>query len=314
MRNIDDALMPHERAQPGGLTGSGLGRVVRWGFLPLMLVGVNALGWWMAWLSVPKWQIVGVLVGAVAVSFLAERVVPYRAAWNEALGDSNRDVLHGVVNEALQVGSLVTLPWLVGWFAIDGVWPGGWPFALQVFLAIVVVDVGITLGHRVSHEFEVLWRFHAVHHSVKRFYGFNGLMKHPLHQLFETALGTAPLVVMGLPVDVATAVVVAVSVQLLLQHSNVDYVVPRPLRWLLALNVVHRFHHLKWAGVGDVNFGLFTNLWDHLMGTAVWDPGRQFDSDVIGIAKEPDFPTGYTAQLIKPFRHQTDHELAEAAT
>lgn len=105
--------------------------------------------------------------------------------------------------------------------------------------------------------------------------------------------------------------VVSVSVQLLLQHSNVDYVVPRRLRWLLALNVVHRFHHLKWAGVGDVSFGLFTNLWDHLMGTAVWDHDGEFDSDIIGIAKEPDFPAKYGAQLVKPFRHERTAILQE---
>lgn len=270
----------------------------------MMLFGANALGWWLVWRGDPKWVIVIVVVGAVVVSFAAERVAPYRSEWNSSSGDAGRDLAHGIVNEALQVASLMLLPAMVGLFAIDGVWPHGWPFAVQVFFAIVVVDAGITFGHRISHEIALLWRFHAVHHSVKRFYGFNGLMKHPLHQLFETALGTAPLVVLGLPVDVATAVVVSVSVQLLLQHSNVDYVVPQRLRWLLALNVVHRFHHLKWAGVGDVNFGLFTNLWDHLMGTAVWDPDRDFDSDIIGIAKEPDFPATYVAQLIKPLRHE----------
>ena len=297
MRTIDDA----ETQLDKGSVGVVAERIVRFGFLPLMLFGVNGLGWWLAGRAAPKWLIVVVVVGAVAVSFAAERVLPYRRDWNNPLGDAGRDVAHGVVNETLQIGSLLMLPLMVDVFAIDGVWPNRLPFAVQVLLAIVVVDAGITFGHRISHEVALLWRFHAVHHSVKRFYGFNGLMKHPIHQLFETALGTAPLVVLGLPSDVATAIVVAVSVQLLLQHSNTDYFVPSAARWLLALNHAHRFHHLKWAGLGDVNFGLFTNVWDRMMGTAVWDPERQFSSEVIGTAKEPDFPDSYRKQLIKPF-------------
>jgi sterol desaturase/sphingolipid hydroxylase (fatty acid hydroxylase superfamily) len=100
---------------------------------------------------------------------------------------------------------------------------------------------------------------------------------------------------------VATALVFTVGVQLLLQHSNVDHAVG-PLRHVLALNVVHRFHHYRWAGIGDVNFGLFTNLWDRLLGTSSWDPHKRFTSADLGIAKRPDFPARYWAQLAEPFR------------
>ena len=68
------------------------------------------------------------------------------------------------------------------------------------------------------------------------------------------------------------------------------------------MNEGHRFHHLKWAGVGDVNFGLFTLVWDHMLGTFSYDPGRRFTSDDLGIAEEPGFPAGYLAQLREPFR------------
>lgn len=76
----------------------------------------------------------------------------------------------------------------------------------------------------------------------------------------------APLILIGLPVNVASLLAIAVAIQLLLQHSNADYRIG-PAKYVLALNEGHRFHHLKWAGVGDVNFGLFTLVWDHLMRT-----------------------------------------------
>lgn len=106
-----------------------------------------------------------------------------------------------------------------------------------------MADLGITLAHYVSHRAEWLWRLHAVHHSVERMYGFNGLMKHPLHQAIETAAGTAPLVVVGMPLDVGALLGFAVAIQLLLQHSNVD-MRAGPLAYLWAVAPGHRHHHL----------------------------------------------------------------------
>ena len=91
------------------------------------------------------------------------------------------------------------------------------------------------MAHYASHRHNALWQLHAVHHSVKRMYGFNGLMKHPLHQTVETLAGTTPLLLMGAPQEVLMLLVVAVIIQLLLQHSNVAYFA-EPFRYFLAIN------------------------------------------------------------------------------
>ena len=133
-------------------------------------------------------------------------------------------------------------------------------------------------------------------------YGLNGLMKHPLHQGVEAIAGTAPLLLMGIPVEVALLLAFTIVIQLMLQHSNVDIKVG-PLSRVLALAPVHRFHHQKGAGIGDVNFGLFTTLWDRfLLGTAVYDPERKFSSGDFGIADHPGYPREYLQQLGEPFR------------
>ncbi|WP_232508426.1 sterol desaturase family protein [Qipengyuania flava] len=89
-------------------------------------------------------------------------------------------------------------------------------------MAIVLLDVGITLAHFASHRVSFLWRFHAVHHSVRRMYGFNGLLKHPVHQFIEVTAGALPWLLLGIPLDVAAVASFAVLIQLQLQHSNVD--------------------------------------------------------------------------------------------
>lgn len=285
--------------------------VLRRAYAPFFLVGVNGLAF--AVISRGNPPLLGaLLLGAIALSFAAERLLPYNPDWNRSHGDRGRDALHALVNEGANFSTLLLLPVFTQLAPATGLWPDGWPFVLQVLFAILVLDAGVTLTHYASHRMPLLWRFHAVHHSVRRMYGFNGLMKHPIHQAIETFAGTLPLVALGLPSQVACALVFAVAIQLLLQHSNVDYTVG-PLRRLLATSEVHRFHHQKWPDVGDVNFGLFTTLWDHLLGTFHYEPRERFESAELGIGAEPDYPTAYLPQLFAPFRRAKGATAAAAA-
>jgi sterol desaturase/sphingolipid hydroxylase (fatty acid hydroxylase superfamily) len=275
--------------------------ITRWTYAPLMLLGFNAAAVMLVISGAPKWLLFGLLLAAIALSLLAERFIPYEEDWNRSKNDGARDFLHFVVNEASIVASVLLIPIVAALMPFPSVWPDMWPLWGQLLLAILVADVGITLVHWASHHNNTLWRFHAVHHSVKRMYGFNGLMKHPVHQAIELTAGTLPLVLAGMPLDVAMLLAFAVAVQLLLQHSNADMQIG-PLRYVLALAPVHRFHHVKSGREGNVNFGLFTTLWDRLLGTASFDPRRRFKSDDLGIEGAPGYPSSYINQLAKPFQ------------
>ncbi|CAM4339221.1 sterol desaturase family protein [Nocardia ninae] len=283
---------------------------IRYGYAPFMLLGINGIGIAIAATGTNKLWLLGLLVAAIALSFAAERLLPYETTWNTPTGDSGRDAAHTFVNETLILASVAAIPALAALIPGDGIWPTAIPFVAQVLIAILITDLGITLAHYASHKIGILWRFHAVHHSVTRFYGLNGLMKHPLHQTIEMTAGVIPLLLIGIPVPVAAALSLAVAVQLLLQHSNADYRVG-PFKHVLALNEGHRFHHLKWAGIGDVNFGLFTLLWDHLLRTYSYDPARRFSGADLGMAAKPNYPVGYLAQLAEPF---TTHGACEIST
>jgi sterol desaturase/sphingolipid hydroxylase (fatty acid hydroxylase superfamily) len=276
--------------------------LLRWLYPPLMLVGFNGAAIAMIAGDAPHLLLLPLLALAIAVSFAVERAIPYQEEWNTSHADTQRDVAHALVNETSALLAVLALPALASVFTVADVWPHDLPFVVQVLGTILVFDFGITIAHWLSHHWGPLWRLHAVHHSVKRAYGLNGLMKHPLHQAVELTFGIAPLLLIGIPEQVAWALAFAVAIQLLMQHSNADYRVG-PLRYILALNEGHRFHHLKWAGIGDVNFGLFTLIYDHLLlRTFSYDPDKVFTSDDLGIAKQPNFPTDYLAQLAEPFR------------
>lgn len=276
--------------------------VLRRLYAPLFFVGFLASALALSDGGVRPLPLAGLLVAAILTSALAERVVPYDRRCNEPHGDRGRDVAHAVVNEAANTVSVLAMPLVVAIVPGGGAWPHGWPTVAQLALAIVVADFGITLAHWGSHRAALLWRFHAVHHSVERLYGFNGLMKHPLHQAFELTAATVPLVLLGMPQHVAWLLTFAVAIQLLLQHSNVDMRVG-PLALVWAVAPAHRWHHVAHATEGDVNFGLFTCLWDHLLGTfRPDDPSRRFGPGDFGVADRPDYPRAYRAQMVEPFR------------
>ncbi|KJK02655.1 fatty acid hydroxylase [Pseudomonas sp. 21] len=238
---------------------------------------------------------------AILLAFLAERFWPYRAGWNDSHGDGARDLAHALVNETLNALGIAAIPLMAVWLPHFALWPVDWPLALQLLAALLIADFGITLVHYASHRSALLWRLHAVHHSVTRMYGFNGLMKHPLHQMLEALGGTLPLLLLGVPVEVAALLAFAIAIQLLLQHSNVDMCIG-VLRHVFAWAPLHRLHHLKYGTAGDVNFALFFSFWDRLLGTALYLPGYELAEDDLGIGDRPDYPLAYFAQLGEPFR------------
>jgi len=109
---------------------------------------------------------------------------------------------------------------------------------------------------------------------------------------------------------VAAVLAFAIAIQLLLQHSNVD-MRPGVLGRVMAWAPLHRFHHMRYGTAGDVNFGLFLTVWDHLLGTAFDAPGYRLQHRDLGIGSQPDYPRDYPGQLLAPFRELPHGEVPE---
>ncbi len=288
---------------------SALRWISRYAYVPFMLLGVNGAALYVI-ISGHSYLWLGVLaLFAILASFVVERILPYEKDWNNPQGDALKDTLHALVYEVSSFNAVVIgLPlvtFLVPW---NGIWPTDWPFLIQVLLAIVIADIGVTLIHYVSHKVEWLWRLHAVHHGVVRLYGFNGLVRHPLHHMVDLSVGTIPLVLAGMPFEVAAALAFTSSVQLLVQHSNVDYNLGW-FKYMLSIGPVHRLHHVNWRGEGDVNFGLYFTFWDMMMGTFRLSAPQAPVAGDIGIDDMPNYPQTYLKQLIQPF--VCDESIAE---
>ncbi|MDX2257362.1 MAG: sterol desaturase family protein [Hyphomicrobiaceae bacterium] len=278
--------------------------LVRYGYTPLMLIGFNGLAVWLVASGYPLWSVGPLALAAVLLSFLVERIAPYEEEWNEDHhGDTSKDWAHGIVYEFSTLNSLLILPGLTLVVPNLGIWPTHLPLWAQLLVAIVVADAMMTLIHYYSHKVGWMWRLHQVHHGVHRLYGFNGFVRHPLHHTLDLTVGMAPLILAGLPFDVAVLLGFTVVIQLLVQHTNVD-VVLGPFGRLLAVGPAHRLHHVHWDGEGDVNFGLYFTVWDQLLGTFRAEAPRAPVAGDIGITGEPRFTQSYLRQLILPFVKQ----------
>ena len=282
-------------------------QIIRYLYVPFMLFGVNGAALYIvAFDHSYLWLGVLALV-AVGLSFLAEHILPYEEDWNQGKGDFVKDTLHALVYEVSSFNAVVIgLPLVTALVPWSGIWPTQWPFVVQVLMAVVAADIGVTLIHYISHKVDWLWRLHAVHHGVVRLYGFNGLVRHPLHHILDLSFGTLPLILAGMPFEVAVVLAFTSSVQLLVQHSNADYELG-PFKYVLAIGPVHRLHHVNWDGEGDVNFGLYFTFWDMMLGTFRLNVPQVPVAGDIGIQDMPNYPQTYFKQLIQPFvQEQTE--------
>ena len=276
---------------------------IRYGFVPLMLFGLNGLGflvvaygWSYLWLGL-------LLLFAIMIAFGAERIVPYHTEWNEDHDDTKTNLLHAAVYEISNINAILLIPVVTFLIPSIGIWPTEWSLLAQFLLAIVLADLALMYLHYLSHRWNFLWRLHAIHHGVGRMYGFNGLVRHPLHQTIDLAIGTSPLVIAGMPTEVAVLLGLAISVQLIVQHANVQTELG-PFRHWLSIGDLHHLHHVNWGKEGDCNFGLFLTLWDRLLGTFNPDPPRPIEANDMGVDEVPSFPKAYWEQLLFPLYYK----------
>ena len=76
--------------------------------------------------------------------------------------------------------------------------------------------------HRWAHEWEPLWRFHAVHHAPHKLYWLNVGRFHPIDKGLQVFLDTLPFLLLGVGEDVLALYVVCYAINGFFQHCNID--------------------------------------------------------------------------------------------
>jgi sterol desaturase/sphingolipid hydroxylase (fatty acid hydroxylase superfamily) len=255
----------------------------------------------------------GICIAASYVPIaLLERWFPYDREWSHSKGDLGLDVAwfatNSVLNRLLEPPVLAATIVVGAWLsarADTGLWPSSWPLLAQLALSLVVAEWVEYWAHRLMHETEFLWRFHALHHSAPRLYWLNAVRFHPLDTL---ALGIGkllPLALLGAPASVIALVNVFSAVHGSVKHANIPARIG-PLNWVFSMAELHRWHHSRVVEEANHNYGGNLILWDVVFGTRYLPADRKPPSNV-GLAEASDYPRypmDFLGQLLAPIRWQ----------
>jgi len=255
----------------------------------------------------PRLAILAGQVPAFLVVIVLERLAPHHVDWNRNHGDLVPDLGHmltvstisGLADPLLRLIGISAATALAGG-AGPSLWPGDWPLLAQLALALVLGELGQYWVHRLEHEHDCLWRFHALHHSAPRLYWLNAARFHPVDILLNNFVVSVPLAALGAGLEVLSLWLLVSAIHGIFQHANVPVRIG-PLNWVFSMAELHRWHHSKTVRESNANYGQNLIVWDIVFGTRFLPADREPPKD-IGIADLPAFPTGWLAQELSPLR------------
>ncbi len=243
------------------------------------------------------------LLGSSLIFIFIEKLFPLRREQPVFRAEWQVDLQHFAMNHLL-VGFLTLLANTVvhrffGPFKSSAVQSvvAQLPFAVGVLFMLLTVDLVQYWIHRAYHEVPLLWRLHAVHHSVKSMDWLAGSRQHLLEVLMTRMAVLAPIYVLGFSQEVINAYVIIVGFQAVFNHANVNV----RLGWLRNVIVTpnfHHWHHSQDRQAIDRNYAAHFAFFDLLFKTAVksteaWPREYGVVGDYV--------PQGYVKQLKFPW-------------
>ncbi len=189
--------------------------------------------------------------------------------------------------------------------------------ALTWIVAFFVLDFLYYWWHRLSHERNILWAAHVVHHTSED-YNLAVALRQAVLTAFTILPFYLPLALLGIPPLVyATTYALSTLYQFWI-HTQLIGKVGGPVGFVLNMPHHHRVHHAINPRYLDKNYGATLIVWDRLFGTfaeedeecvyGVTKPLASFDPMwaqvhyVVDMAKMMRAEPGLPNKLMVPFR------------
>jgi alkylglycerol monooxygenase len=189
--------------------------------------------------------------------------------FSDAVTDLGCGVTSQVVNLFFQGALLFPYVWLYNHHKLVD-WSGS-PAVLWV-IALVGVDFLYYWWHRLSHEVNLLWAAHIVHHQSED-YNLAVALRQAVLTAYTVAPFYLPLALLGVPPLVyATSVAISTLYQFWIHTEALGKL--GPLELILNTPSHHRVHHARNAEYLDKNYGAILIVWDRLFGTFIEETER----------------------------------------
>ncbi|KAJ8415962.1 hypothetical protein AAFF_G00405190 [Aldrovandia affinis] len=139
-------------------------------------------------------------------------------------------------------------------------WDSPWTW----WLAFLGVDLGYYWIHRFSHELNILWAAHQVHHSSED-YNLSTALRQSLTQQCASWILYLPMALAVPP----SVFIVHIQFNLLYQFWIHTEIIKHlgPLEWVMNTPSHHRVHHGRNPYCIDKNYGGTLIIWDRIFGT-----------------------------------------------
>jgi len=177
-----------------------------------------------------------------------------------------------------------------------------YPEWAQLLVFFVATDFVQWFTHVMLHRFDVLWRFHKVHHSVEEMGFAAHLRYHWMENVFYTPMKYIMVMLIGgfHPEQAFIVYYTAIAIGHL-NHANIGWSYG-PLKYIINNPKMHIWHHaydLPENHKNGANFGISLSIWDYIFRTNyVPHSGRDIK---LGFEKIEKFPKVFLKQLFLGF-------------
>lgn len=138
-------------------------------------------------------------------------------------------------------------------------------FFVQIIEVIFFSDLLIYWGHRFQHKYDILWRFHRVHHTAETVDYIAAFREHPLDNIYTRGLETLPAVVLGFDLNQIAGYITFRGLWALFIHSNVNIRLG-VIEIIFGSPHLHHWHH-ELELQGKCNYANLSPLMDLLFGS-----------------------------------------------
>lgn len=252
---------------------------------------------------------VATIISGVGLITFFELVLPYRKEWLPTRSDMRTDFIFMMLVQVLlpNLLSIFLVSWLLGFIKnnnwnLGDFWPHNYPIWIQILIMILSGDFFRYWLHRAAHTWAWLWRFHAVHHSVKHLYWLNLGRFHPLDRTLQLFCDLLPFILLSVSKEVLALYSVIYSIKGFFQHSNVNVKLGW-LNYIISGPELHRWHHSINIHESNNNYGNHTIIWDIIFGTYFLPKDKNVSE--LGFLNS-NYPMSFLKQMQAPFIKNLD--------
>jgi sterol desaturase/sphingolipid hydroxylase (fatty acid hydroxylase superfamily) len=161
------------------------------------------------------------------------------------------------------------------------------PYALNVFIGVLALDLIIYGQHVLFHSVPLFWRLHMMHHADLDIDVTTGLRFHPIEFMLSMCIKIGAVIVIGPPVMAVILFEILLNGTSMFNHGNIRMPlhVDRMLRLVVVTPDMHRVHHSVIIKETNSNFGFNFPWWDRIFGTYRDQPAAGHDKMTIGLSQ-----------------------------